>query len=449
MVTAIAEPEKAIYFGVNVPKYLQVEVTSRCNLACKMCPLTMGSTLSSGTEGNLGDKTWDEVKQLAQITRKVLLSGFGEPMTNVRFPSMLRELDELGVETSFSTNAIGAEHLAPVLRDLRYLTHVNVSIDSPDSAIYREIRGGDLHRVMKGLRALAEALPGRVSVSSVAMVSNLESLRAFPAILQELGIRNYVIQPMIDWSPNLFAERLHTRDWGENVISAIREDCTARGMGLHVTEQTERELIDPVGAFKDYRLNDTPARRETRNCHIPYESLYMDSEGRVFPCCHSAGATSVFGNANETSLFEIFNGPVARKFREDLLHESTTPPVCRICNVASEGEHWFKLWRGRLVDLHQDGDRYRLTVQNLGTKTWGEDVQVRIGTEQPRDRFSAYQHESWLGPNRIADKIEPVVKPGEMATFRFQVNRVPTPLPEWFQIVIEMQAWLPETHFAL
>ncbi len=93
---------------MNVPLYLQVEITSRCNLKCKMCPLTLGTTITSSAEGNLDDASWDDIKQYAQQVGHVLISGYGEPITNVRFLPMLQELDALGVHTSFSTNAIGA-----------------------------------------------------------------------------------------------------------------------------------------------------------------------------------------------------------------------------------------------------------------------------------------------------------------------------------------------------
>ena len=35
------------------PQSLQIEVTSRCNLKCKMCPLTTGDTLSSAHPGHM------------------------------------------------------------------------------------------------------------------------------------------------------------------------------------------------------------------------------------------------------------------------------------------------------------------------------------------------------------------------------------------------------------
>src|SRR5262245_21246406 len=101
--------------------YLQVEITSRCNLKCKMCPLILGTTASSGSAGVIDDADWEQVKRLSITAGRIMLVGFGEPMTHPRFVGMLQELDKIGVEISFSTNGIGSEQIAPPLAMLKHL----------------------------------------------------------------------------------------------------------------------------------------------------------------------------------------------------------------------------------------------------------------------------------------------------------------------------------------
>jgi radical SAM protein with 4Fe4S-binding SPASM domain len=433
---------------MNVPLYLQVEITSRCNLKCRMCPLTLGNTITSAEEGNLDDASWDDIKRYATQVGHVLISGYGEPMTSVRFLPMLQELDALGVQTSFSTNAIGAEHIAAQLGELRKLVTANVSIDSPDPKIYRDIRGGDLARVFRGLEALVAALGNRVSVSSVAMASNLASLRAFPELLARFGVRTYAIQPMVEWDPQLESEHLHTRGWEQNVITEIRTACDARGITLIVAPKTEMEITSPDSMLIQFHTARVRQLRETKPCIIPFESIYIDSKANVFPCCHSAGE-SVLGNLHDAPLEQIVNGPSMRKFQEDLLDAATTPQVCRACNVVPLGPHPFRTYRAQIVELTGSGDSYRLVAQNLGTVPWDAEREIRVSATQPRDRVSVYSHPSWINGGRVAKAREMVVKPGDFASFEWQITPKQAAEPEWFQLLVEYHAWLPDTFFRL
>ena len=429
---------------MNLPLYLQVEITSRCNLKCKMCPLTLGNTQTSGTDGNLEEASWEQVKRYAIQVGHVLISGFGEPITDRRFLPMLEELDALGVATGFSTNGIGAEHIAPRVARLQHLRSVNVSIDSPDPDVYRDIRGGELDRVFTGLRALVAAVGPKVSVSSVAMWSNLDSLLQFPAILDEFNVRLYTLQPLVEWSPDLRNQHIHAHRWTTDPIEQIKSQCAAFGITCLVTPQSELELADPAAALVQFHSRDL---RETKPCIIPFESLYVDSAGSVFPCCHSAGSNAVLGSVRNEPLADIMNGTSMRRFQDDLLDAATTPAVCRACNIVPQGPHPFKTYRAAVEEITSNSDRYRLKVKNLGTVPWDADREIRVSATQPRDRVSALHHPSWINGGRVARANEPIILPGETATFDFTIN--PTGKPEWFQLLVEYHVWLPDTFFQL
>jgi len=127
----------------DLPFALQVEITSHCNLHCKMCPLTTEQTASGITPGHITDLLWDDVVDLAKRVRQVVVAGFGEPLTNRRCLQLLEQLNELGVHMSLVTNgtALTPDH-ARRLAALQYLAQINISIDSPDPAVYFEVRGG-------------------------------------------------------------------------------------------------------------------------------------------------------------------------------------------------------------------------------------------------------------------------------------------------------------------
>src|SRR3954451_12898214 len=88
------------------PSLLQVELTSNCNLKCRMCPLTTGETASSTRPGAMTEAVWEEVREAAASIGHILVVGYGEALTSVECLPRLRELDALGVSMTFSTNGI-------------------------------------------------------------------------------------------------------------------------------------------------------------------------------------------------------------------------------------------------------------------------------------------------------------------------------------------------------
>jgi radical SAM protein with 4Fe4S-binding SPASM domain len=279
------------------------------------------------------------------------------------------------------------------------------------------------------------------------MASNLASLRAFPSILADIGVKTYAVQPLVDWSPALVDERLYVHTWESNVITAIKVDCEARGIICVISPQTEMELVSPKGAVATY-YTQSVAQTNAKPCIIPFESAYVDSTGQVFPCCHSAGK-AVLGNLRDNTLDEIMNGPVMRKFQEDLLDAATTPSVCRTCNVVPLGPHPFRSYRARIVEISQSGDTYHLVAENLGTLAWDDEREIRVSATRPRDRVSRYHHQTWINGGRIARARERVVKPGEFATFDFTITPTGDGDAEWFQLLVEYHTWLPDTFFRL
>jgi hypothetical protein len=157
----------------------------------------------------------------------------------------------------------------------------------------------------------------------------------------------------------------------------------------------------------------------------------------------------VLGNLHQAPLEEIVNGAEMKKFQEDLLDAETTPDVCRACNVVPLGPHPFRTFRAKIVEFKRLNDAYLLVAQNLGTLPWDAEREIRVTATHPRDRISAFYHPTWINGGRVTRANEAVVKPGEYATFEWQVTANEAKSPEWFQLLVEHHVWLPDTFFQL
>jgi MoaA/NifB/PqqE/SkfB family radical SAM enzyme len=177
--------------NLDPPAGVMIEITSRCNLTCKMCPLTAGRTPSSAQPGPMTDELWQLVVPFATWAGHANIGGYGEPLLNPRCLDYLRDLDRAGVHTTLTTNGtLVTAAIAAELAALEHLDCVNLSVDSPDPAIYKAIRGGSVEKALTGVGYLAGALkPSQLTVSSVLLRTSLDSLRAFPARLAELGVQ--------------------------------------------------------------------------------------------------------------------------------------------------------------------------------------------------------------------------------------------------------------------
>ena len=156
-------------FGRKVD-YLRISVTDRCNERCLYC-MPEGY---KGWESNPDHLTAEEIVRVARVAaglgfRKFRLTG-GEPLVRGDVPDIVRAMAGIpGVESvGLSTNGLRLAALAQPLRAAGLRT-ANVSLDALDPEVYRRVTGGDVAKVLAGIRAAATAGFERVKLNCVLM----------------------------------------------------------------------------------------------------------------------------------------------------------------------------------------------------------------------------------------------------------------------------------------
>ena len=437
--------------AVNLPSGVLIELTSRCNLTCRMCPLTAGDTPSSHDPGNIDPAVWQQVSAFAGRVGRANVGGYGEPLSNQKCLGYLRELDAAGVRISLTTNATMVnEKIAAELAAMRNLVNINVSLDSPDPAVYQDIRGGDLAHALRGVGLLARAMgSNRLTVSSVLMRSNVRSLTTFPARLKELGVGAFVLQGLVDYTAGLEHEYIGWDHGLSEAVEAIRAAASESGIRLVL------ELPYRTTTTNDVHVEAaaTPSPDDARQCFAPWEEPVVDKDGRVFPCCYAmTHGKAVLGNLKEETFEAVWHGRSYTDFRRAIVDGRTTPDICRQCTVVPSGPHLYREYAAAPVPEASQlsgGGPFRVVMRNLGTATWTRADQIHIGTTGPRDRASDIRHPLWMGHNRVGSFAETEVPAGGLATFEIPVKPLGAPAVESFQLVVEHRAWLPGTGFTL
>jgi MoaA/NifB/PqqE/SkfB family radical SAM enzyme len=132
-----------------------VELTSKCNLRCGMCPLPVLRRPYEDMEWSLVEKAEREIHGLGLKLK--WLHEMGEPLLYSRIDDAIRLFPEASISTNglVLTEEVGAKLLASPLKRLR------ISVDSINPKVYPQLRtGGDFDKLVDMTRKFLEQAKG-------------------------------------------------------------------------------------------------------------------------------------------------------------------------------------------------------------------------------------------------------------------------------------------------
>ncbi len=306
------------------PYMLQIEPSSRCNLACPACPVG---------RNELGrpkqDMSLEQFKSIIDNQRRWLLFAvlwdWGEPFANPQLPEMIRYAAEAGVQTVTSTNAhyLGSkEYVAAILNS--GLTTLIVAIDSLHDADYRSYRvGGRLERALEGLKMLVAmkrelGSSTRINLRMVVMRHNEREIARLRRFARKAGADQFTVKTM---NP---------------------------GCG-DVAMDAELVPLNPKLRRFAYRKDSWERIPVEAPCNRVMTMANIFSNGDLVPCCYDYDSSLKIGNAFETSFADLWMSPEYCEVRRRINEERPSLPRCRNCHIN------FKLskvgWYVEAVDL--------------------------------------------------------------------------------------------------
>jgi MoaA/NifB/PqqE/SkfB family radical SAM enzyme len=340
------------------PLEAYVEVSARCNLRCRMCPITVDPRYDphSGTPPLLVGDIFDRLEPLIPTLQRVYLQGLGEPFLNRDLISYAERLAGAGVEVWITTNAtlVRDEHAEALA--LAGVARMTVSIDGPTAATYERIRiRGKFDQMLRGLRALggARRRHGRpqLFLSMIAMASNIAELPLMVELCAEVGGDGVFLEGLYDWpgleefsrlenlsqvSPERVQESLaeaHRRAaalgvqlysrLGELALFADRVEAAAPAPQAAPAASAEASApgIPPAADVEAGALVLPWA------CSEPWATVNINAAGDVRTCCFNDQS---FGNLGEQSFEAIWNSAGYQQMRADHV-AGRVPASCSTC----------------------------------------------------------------------------------------------------------------------
>jgi len=337
------KPDEALLpIAAHEPVCLYLETTNRCNLLCVTCPRTYEQLEPEA------DMPWSLftslIDQYPGIAR-VVLHGIGEPMLVKDLAQRVAYLKARNIYTLFNTNGtLLTEANGRALIDAG-LDELRVSLDAADSAVYQMVRGKDffakiVENVTRFTRLQRElnAPKPRVSLWLTGLRETIDQLPNFVRLAHEVGVPEVYLQRLV------FFEEPANEASLARAESALFEHTTAREEALiHEAEVVAQELgvtfsasgaVDPGESL---RMQRTDNPNPWTLCRRPWSLMYITANGRVLPCCIAPFSMKGYGSftlgdATQSSLRAIWNGPEYQRFRAGLL-TSTPPPACANCGL--------------------------------------------------------------------------------------------------------------------
>ena len=296
------------------PFVLMVEPTNICNLACPLCPSGNGTLARRAGTMDLDSFRRILDKQSRDLLL-LMLWNQGEPFINRHLTDMVRMAKGHNITTITSTNGhfIRSRTEAEDVVDSG-LDEIIVSLDGATPETYVKYRvGGDFDRVIEGVRLLAEAKHRRASIHPlvhlqfIVMKQNEGEIDAARALARRLQVDHFSVK----------TAQVTTRDEAQTFLPADSK-------------------------YSRYRTREGPPvvkSRLTNTCRHLWYSTVVNWDGTVSPCCFDKNGLFRLGDAldNGRSFDEIWAGSDYTAFRNAVLRDRSSIPICRNCSEGLDG----------------------------------------------------------------------------------------------------------------
>lgn len=293
---------------------LQVEVTSRCDQRCAVCPRT--ALAGRWREQDLDQAAWRSLAPDLGLARHVHLQGWGEPLLHPGIPRMAADARAAGCRVGLTTNGTLVPHAIDWL--------VGGDVDLVTLSVGGGARGDNDVRdgspaAWHAVSVLAERRPRRrpkVQVSFLLTADNAPQLPGAVAAAARAGVDELFVVHL-DVTPTAALQRR----------AAFGEDGLRAGVEPHLHEAAA--VASRLGLA--YR-GPTRVPGESLVCALdPTTIAFVASDGRVGPCvnllppvegrirrCSDSGAVEVrpvaFGDLHDAPLRVILSSAARRRF---------------------------------------------------------------------------------------------------------------------------------------
>ncbi|MET1124247.1 MAG: radical SAM protein [Archaeoglobaceae archaeon] len=242
--------------------FVQVEVSTRCQLNCLMCPKRHFEWLAKDMD----------IETFARIPfrkfRYAHLQGWGEPLLNPRIDEMI-EIAGRRCKVSMTTNGLLIDRHVESICELETLA---VSIASGDAALHRSVRGCELDRLKENIRLVSElrSKKPKIVIATMMLRSTIPSLPKIVEFAADCGADEVVVNNL-DYVP--------AKELADEVVFGWEPEAEAEKV-LHEAYNLASQLGVKFAA-KPLVMEEALVCAEN-----PVENCFVTVDGMFAPCAY-------------------------------------------------------------------------------------------------------------------------------------------------------------------
>jgi len=283
------------------PRYIDVELTNRCNFHCLMCPTGVGTVKRAS--GFMSDGIFRRIlKEIRPHKTPVRFIRWGEPLLHPKVLPYMRDVKACGSLIHLNTNgSLLTKSLMEEFLEIP-LDSIKFSFQGVDRKSYREMRNRDFFDEL------------------LAKVEQLHAMR---------GDRE---KPFIHVSTTITYERLDQVRAFRDRVSAFVDLLT---IGRTILEHIDIDAA-PLGNEEKATLRFLKGQesvvKKHPECQEVFDKLSINWDGMVSACCGDYDNLMVVGDLSRQSLQEIWTSDRINRFRDllvEMRHDEL--PLCVSC----------------------------------------------------------------------------------------------------------------------
>lgn len=285
---------------------LRVSVTERCNFRCVYCHNEGQGPVRPVTSDAGSEMSPEEFERVVRVAARlgigrIKLSG-GEPLVRLDLEDIVARCALYAQEVSLVTNG---SLLAARALDLKVagLDRVNISVDSMEPSVFREVRGGPLLPVLEGLRAALRVGLTPVKLNMVVFSRTLPFVDEMVDYVVSAAEPGTLVLNLIQFMP----ERVGSGHLSVDV-KEIHERLARRADRVEVRE-VHRRRVYHVGPAKIEMVDPHENPEFCAAC----QRLRLTADGNLKGCLNRDDDRVPVRGLNEASIEAAFRRVVAER----------------------------------------------------------------------------------------------------------------------------------------
>jgi len=321
----IYHPETVVRWlkGENIyPIEIEIGLTNACNHRCIFCAVDYTGYRPDRIDSKILSRNLEELAPKG--VKSIIYAGEGEPFLHSEAPDIINKTKSLGIDAAVSTNGV---LLTPeISREcLKSLTWIRFSMAGITDVVYNRIqkgRPGDLSRVLSNMEAAVKVkkeqnLRTTLGVQLILLPENKDEIVRMGQTLRSIGVDYFTIKP--------FSQHPQS----QNILQVDYKEM------LELEQEVSKLQTDDYRIyFRAHSMQKLECRRSYEHCWALPFMVYMDAKGNLWPCIVFMGKESLkYGNINECSFVEIWEGDHRKKIIDDFMHmdlEKNCRELCRL-----------------------------------------------------------------------------------------------------------------------